>query len=53
MNNFFRVVAAFVFTEAAVPLQESLGDGGLYTLWAGILVLCEPVILSLSLRGGA
>jgi hypothetical protein len=45
MNSCFRGVAAFVFTEAAVPLQESLGDGGLYTLWAGILVLCELVIL--------
>ena len=52
MNSCFRGVAAFVFTEAAVPLQDSLGDGGLYTLWAGILVLCELIILLVRLRGG-
>ena len=51
-NSFFRGVAAFLFTEAAVPLQDSLGDGGLYTLWAGILALCELVILLVRLRGG-
>ena len=51
-NSFFRGVAAFAFTEMAVPLQDSLGDGGLYTLWAGILVLCELAILLVRLRGG-
>jgi hypothetical protein len=53
MNSCFRGVAAFVFTEANVPLQELLGDGGLYTLWAGILVLCELVILPVRSCGGA
>jgi Na+/melibiose symporter-like transporter len=52
-NGCFRGVAAFVFTEAAVPLQDSMGDGGLYTLWAGILVLCELLFLLVQLRGGA
>jgi len=52
-NSFFRGFAAFVFTEAAVPLQDSLGDGGMYTLWAGILVLCELLFLIVRLRGGA
>ena len=52
-NSCFRGVAAFAFTEAAVPLQDSLGDGGLYTLWAGILVLCELLLLLVLLRGGA
>ena len=52
-NSCFRGIAAFVFTEAAVPLQNSMGDGGLYTLWAGILVLCELLLLLVRLRGGA
>jgi hypothetical protein len=52
-NSCFRGVAAFAFTEAAVPMQDSLGDGGLYTFWAGILVLCELTILLVHLRGGA
>ena len=51
-NSCFRGVVAFVFTEAAVPLQNSMGDGGLYTLWAGILVLCELLLLLVRSRGG-
>ena len=30
-----------------------MGDGWLYTLWAGILVLCELLFLLVQLRGGA
>ena len=30
-----------------------MGDGGLYTLWAGILVLCELLLVLVQLRGGA
>ncbi|KAH8986090.1 hypothetical protein EDB86DRAFT_2299938 [Lactarius hatsudake] len=52
-NSWFRGVAAFVFTEATVPLQDSMGDGGLYTLWAGILVLSELMLLLVRQRGGA
>lgn len=52
-NSLFRGFAAFVFTEAAVPLQDSMGDGWMYTLWAGILVLCELLFLLVRLRGGA
>ncbi|KAH9028700.1 major facilitator superfamily domain-containing protein [Lactarius pseudohatsudake] len=52
-NSWFRGAAAFVFTEAAVPLQDSMGDGGLYTLWAGILVLSELMLLLVLRRGGA
>lgn len=52
-NSCFRGVAAFVFTEAAVPLQNSIGDGWLYTLWAGILVLCGLLLLLVQQRGGA
>ncbi|KAI9442899.1 MFS general substrate transporter [Lactarius indigo] len=52
-NSWFRGVAAFVFTEAAVPLQDSMGDGGMYTLWAGILVLSELMLLLVRWRGGA
>jgi Na+/melibiose symporter-like transporter len=52
-NSLFRGFAAFVFTEAAVPLQDSMGDGWMYTLWAGILVLCELLFVLVRLRGGA
>ena len=29
-----------------------MGDGWLYTLWAGILVLCELLFLLVQMRGG-
>jgi threonine/homoserine/homoserine lactone efflux protein len=51
-NSCFRGVAAFAFTLAAVPLQDSVGDGALYTLWAGLLVLCELLFLLVQVRGG-
>jgi Na+/melibiose symporter-like transporter len=51
-NSCFRGVTAFAFTLAAVPLQDSIGDGGLYTLWAGLLVLCEVLFLLVQVRGG-
>ncbi|KAI0258411.1 MFS general substrate transporter [Gloeopeniophorella convolvens] len=51
-NSCFRGLAAFAFTEAAVPLQNAIGDGGLYSLWAGVLVLCEVLLLLVRWRGG-
>jgi len=33
-NSCFRGISAFVFIEAAVPLRDSIGDGGLSSLWA-------------------
>ncbi|KAF8483111.1 MFS general substrate transporter [Gautieria morchelliformis] len=38
-NSMFRGVTGFIAAEVAVPLQDSLGDGGLYTLWAGLMVI--------------
>jgi len=51
-NSCFRGISAFVFMEATVPLQDSIGDGGLYSLWAGLLVLCELLLLLVLVRGG-
>ncbi|KAI0298143.1 major facilitator superfamily domain-containing protein [Multifurca ochricompacta] len=50
-NSCFRGVAAFVFTEVAVPMQDSMGDGGLFSLWAGLIVLCELLIFLVRWRG--
>jgi len=52
MNSCFRGVSAFIFMEVAVPLQDSIGDGGLYSLWVGLLVLCELLLLLVRVRGG-
>jgi len=50
-NSSFRGLFAFVAAEIAVPLQDSIGDGGLYTLWAAIMVVAEGMILLVLYKG--
>ncbi|KAJ6463376.1 vacuolar DHA amino acid exporter [Mycena sanguinolenta] len=52
-NSAFRGIAAFVATEVAVPLQDSLGDGWLYTIWAGLLVFVGLLVWLVVRKGGA
>ncbi|KAF9478176.1 MFS general substrate transporter [Pholiota conissans] len=50
-NSFLRGIMAFVAAEVAVPLQDALGDGGLYTLIAGLMVIVDILILLLIGKG--
>ncbi|KAG1830025.1 vacuolar DHA amino acid exporter [Suillus variegatus] len=50
-NSSFRGSFAFVATEVAVPLQDSIGDGGLYTLWAGLMIITNCIILLVLYKG--
>ncbi|KZS93595.1 MFS general substrate transporter, partial [Sistotremastrum niveocremeum HHB9708] len=50
-NSFFRGTAGFIAAEVAVPLQTAIGDGGLYTVWAGLCVLLDLMILLVIWRG--
>ncbi|KAF9230559.1 vacuolar DHA amino acid exporter [Melanogaster broomeanus] len=50
-NSSFRGTSAFVAAEIAVPLQDALGDGGLYTLWAGLMLIAQLLILLVLYRG--
>ncbi|KAI0775515.1 vacuolar DHA amino acid exporter [Trametes elegans] len=52
-NSAFRGLSAFVAAEVAVPLQDSIGDGGLYSLWTGLMILSELLILLVWWKGGA
>ncbi|KAH9924619.1 MFS general substrate transporter [Epithele typhae] len=52
VNSFFRGLAAFVATEVAVPLQNAIGDGGLYSLWAGLMILSDVFLLLVWWKGG-
>ncbi|RPD56171.1 vacuolar DHA amino acid exporter [Lentinus tigrinus ALCF2SS1-7] len=52
-NSAFRGGAAFIAAEVAVPLQNAIGDGGMYSLWAGLLVFSELLILLVWWKGGA
>ncbi|KAA1473796.1 MFS general substrate transporter [Dentipellis sp. KUC8613] len=51
-NSCFRGLSAFLFAEVAVPLLNSIGDGGLYTLWAGLLIFTEGLMLVVLYKGG-
>ncbi|KAG1887567.1 MFS general substrate transporter [Suillus subluteus] len=50
-NSSFRGLFAFVAAEIAVPLQDAIGDGGLYTLWACLMVVIECIILLVLYKG--
>ncbi|KAG1841797.1 vacuolar DHA amino acid exporter, partial [Suillus subalutaceus] len=50
-NSSFRGLFAFVAAEIAVPLQDTIGDGGLYTLWAGLIIVAECMILLVLYKG--
>ncbi|KAF8517402.1 MFS general substrate transporter [Hysterangium stoloniferum] len=50
--NSLRGVGGFI-TEIAVPLQDGLGDGGLYALWAGIIVVMNVLVLLTLYKEGA
>ncbi|KAF9558957.1 MFS general substrate transporter [Agrocybe pediades] len=50
-NSAFRGVFAFMSIEAAVPLQDNLGDGGMYSVFAGLLLINSLIILLLWWKG--
>ncbi|KAI0685014.1 MFS general substrate transporter [Cytidiella melzeri] len=50
-NSLFRGVLAFIAAEIAVPLQNSIGDGGMYTVWAGITVVAELALILVMEKG--
>jgi len=50
-NSLFRGLFAFIASEAAEPLQTSIGDGGLYSLWAGLCVAAALLVILVVLFG--
>jgi len=45
VNSAYRGILAFIAIEIAIPLQNSIGDGGLYTFWAGLLAIVDILVL--------
>lgn len=41
-----------IAAEIAAPLQDAIGDGGLYSMWAGLLLVMEAMILLVIWKGG-
>ncbi|CCL99473.1 uncharacterized protein FIBRA_01491 [Fibroporia radiculosa] len=50
-NSCFRGILAFVAAEVAVPLQDSIGDGGLYSMWGGLMFVSEALLLLVWWKG--
>jgi len=52
-NSSFRGLAGMISSQIASPLRQPhvLGDGGLYSIWAGLLVLTELMVLLVIWRG--
>ncbi|KAF8989037.1 vacuolar DHA amino acid exporter [Cyathus striatus] len=50
-NSAFRGLLSFIALETAVPLQDGLGDGATYSIWAGLMAVCELLILLVYLKG--
>ena len=43
-------LTAFVLSECALPIRDHIGDGGLYTLFAGILAISSGVFILLAYK---
>ncbi|KAH9850637.1 MFS general substrate transporter [Lenzites betulinus] len=50
-NSMFRGLFAFAAAELAVPIQDNIGDGWMYTLWGGIMILTNLLILLVWAKG--
>lgn len=42
-----------IVAEVSVPLQNAIGDGGLYTGWACLILLIEAITLLVMYRGAS
>lgn len=50
-NGVFRGFFAFVASEVAVPLQDTVGDGALYTGWAILLTIAQLALMVVAYKG--
>ncbi|WWC69996.1 uncharacterized protein I206_103940 [Kwoniella pini CBS 10737] len=51
LNSLFRGTMACVMSQIAVPIRNGIGDGGLYTLFAGLLALSCGALVLLAYKG--
>ncbi|WWC89126.1 uncharacterized protein L201_004044 [Kwoniella dendrophila CBS 6074] len=51
LNSLFRGVMACIMSQIAVPIRNGIGDGGLYTLFSGLLALSCACLVLLAFKG--
>jgi hypothetical protein len=52
-NSFFRGISGCILSQVAIPIQKRIGDGGLYSIVAGLLALSSAGILLLICESAA
>ncbi|KAK0445989.1 vacuolar DHA amino acid exporter [Desarmillaria tabescens] len=50
-NSLFRGIAAFIAVEVAVPIQDALGDGWMYTIFSIVQVISGLLVLLVRAKG--
>jgi len=50
-NGAFRGLFAFTAAEVVIPIQGAVGEGVLYSIWAGLIVLAELMMVLVWWRG--
>lgn len=48
-----RFTASSIFNGLLTTIQDTIGDGGLYSVWTGLAILAELLILLVWWKGGA
>ncbi|KAF5363097.1 hypothetical protein D9757_012043 [Collybiopsis confluens] len=51
LNSFFRCSLAFAFEELAVPMQDGIGDGWMYTIVAFMLAATSLLVILVMFKG--
>lgn len=51
-NSFMRGAVACVMSQVAMPIQNAIGDGGLYTLFTGVVAISCGTMVLVAYRGG-
>ncbi|CED82859.1 Synaptic vesicle transporter SVOP and related transporters (major facilitator superfamily) [Phaffia rhodozyma] len=50
-NSFCRGLFAFAFSQSSLPIRNGIGDGGLYSLFSGMLLLTCVAFVVLTYKG--
>ncbi|KAG8984623.1 hypothetical protein FRB93_006403 [Tulasnella sp. JGI-2019a] len=53
MNSCFRGVTGFLVAEVSGPIRDAIGDGGLYSIWTGILFGVAALMIYTARKGAS
>jgi hypothetical protein len=50
-NSLYRGLSGLIAAEIAAPIQDAIGDGGLYSAWGVATLIVEILIIIVAFRG--